>query len=399
MNSSASPRIHFATRSLTILLVWCAIAVLCSLYAAIPLLPLIGEEFNTPLTTTAWTGTSFSIGYMIGCLFFGALSDRYGTRLIILIGMFLLAIISPLVGLSTSLLSIILMRAFQGIIAASYAPAALAYIAESYPEHSKITTLGYLSTGMLSAGVIGQLFSGAITATLHWSYVFYSLGIIYLISAMLLTWTFRQNQSIRIRLHSSSTSYSLRQQYMAVIGNRKLYPVFLITITILFAFVAMYTLLGVQLNSSTFNLSQGDILLVRGFGIVGILLSPLAGELVKRMRFTMILKMNLAISLFSAIAMGYSTGVTIVVFFSICFVAGIALTTPILVALISRLAEAGTATLAINLYSLVLFLGAALGPLAAAYSIVYVGLQLSYALLALLLSLSFITTYFVHKID
>lgn len=388
-----------SSKTLTILFVWCAVAVLCSLYATIPLLPILGTEFNAPLTATAWTGTSFSIGYMVGCLIFGALSDRYGTRLVILIGMFMLAIISPIVGLSANLHTAVILRAIQGIIAASYAPAALAYVAESYPERSKITALGYLSTGMLSAGVVGQLFSGSIITYFHWSYVFYSLGFIYFISALLLIWIFKHDHAMRLTIHSNSATKTLRQQYYAVIGNRKLYPIFLITITILFAFVAMYTLLGVHLSSSKFGLSQSDILIIRGFGILGILLSPLAGKIVKRIQVTSLLRINLALCIISSAAIGLATSIVWIVLCSIFFVAGIALTTPILVALTSKLAEPGTSTLAINLYSLVLFLGAALGPLAAAYSILFVGIQLSFGLLSAILTLSFVIVYFVHKSD
>jgi MFS transporter, YNFM family, putative membrane transport protein len=395
----SAPVSRSSSRSLTLLFVWCAVAVLCSLYATIPLLPILGTEFNAPLTATAWTGTSFSIGYMIGCLIFGAISDRYGTRLVILIGMFLLAVISPTVGLSTNLITVIILRTIQGVIAASYAPAVLAYVAESYPERNKITALGYLSTGMLSAGVIGQLFSGSIIASFHWSYVFYSLGFIYFISALLLIWIFKHDHALRLNIQSIGAAKSLRQQYNAVIGNRKLYPLFLITITILFAFVAMYTLLGVHLSSSNFGLTQTDILIVRGFGILGILLSPLAGKLVKRIRITSLLRFNLALCIISSAAIGYATSIVWVVLLSIFFVAGIALTTPILVALTSKLAEPGTSTLAINLYSLILFLGAALGPLAAAYSILFVGIQFSFVLLSGILALSFVIVCFVHKSD
>lgn len=389
--------IRSSARSITIMLVWCSVSVLCSLYATIPMLPLFGDEFNASLTATAWAGTTFSIGYMIGCIVFGALSDRYGTSTIIIIGMFLLAAITPLVGLSHSLLSMISIRTLQGIIAASYAPAALAFIVETYPERNKITALGYLSTGMLSAGVFGQLLSGSITQSFHWSYVFYFLGIVYFISAICLALLFKQNKSPQLILRIKHRPFSLWHQYGSIMRNTRLYPLFLITVTILFSFVAMYTLLGVRLSSPEFSLSQSDILFVRAFGLFGILMSPLAGKLVKQVGFSRLLQFNLSLSLLSSILIGYSNSITAIVIASICFVAGIALTTPLLVGLTSRLAEPGTSVLAINLYSLILFLGAALGPLVAAYSIEIVGSQFSFVLLSCVLALSLLFTCFLHK--
>lgn len=161
----------------TVLLVWCSIAVLTSMYAVIPLFPVFEREFQAPMTETAWTGTAYSLGYMLGCIGFGALMGRFGTRPVLINGLFLLALVTPLIGFAANLPSLIGMRALQGCMAASFAPAALAYVTQTYPERSKVMILGYISTGLLSAGVIGQVASSLIEQAFGWKFVFFTSGL------------------------------------------------------------------------------------------------------------------------------------------------------------------------------------------------------------------------------
>lgn len=375
----------------TILLVWCSVAVLSSLYGVIPLFSVFELEFHAPMTATAWTGTAFSLGYMLGCIGFGAFMDRFGTRPVLISGLFMLAIVTPLIGLAANLPSLIAMRALQGCMAASFAPAALAYVTQTYPARSKVMTLGYISTGLLSAGVIGQVVSSVIEQAFGWRFVFFALGWIYLASAILVLLMLSRNKSAPVQPVNS-----LFIQYKKVLTNSRLYVPFLITITVLFAFVAMYTLLQVRLSSETFGLSSPAILRIRAFGLLGIVLSPLAGRVIHWLGFAGTLRFNLALSAISCLIIGLTSSIPVIILFSITFVIGIALTTPTLVALVSRLAPT-VSTLAINLYSLILFLGAAAGPVAAAYSIPILGLAGSFAGLSIILLIAFLCTWSFYK--
>jgi len=177
-----------------------------------------------------------------------------------------------------------------------------------------------------------------------------------------------------------------------------LYPPFAITATVLFAFVAMYTLLGIKLGAPEFGLSAADLLLVRGAGLAGIALSPLAGKLIGRIGHANTLRLNLLLCIAGALAIGGSQSLFVIVPLSVVFVAGIALTTPALVSLVSRLAE-GAAALAINIYSLILFIGASIGPVAAAYADSLAGADAAFALLALPLAAAFLCTFAIRRRD
>jgi len=382
---------------LTIVLVWCSMIVLCSLYATVPLLPLFSAGFHVSLTVAAWTGSGFSLGYIGGCLIWGAFMERFGLKAVLLAGLGLLAAVTPLVGLSGTLAELVLLRGLQGGIAAAYAPAALALVAEMYPARSKLRTLGYISTALLSAGVFGQLIGSSIADRFGWPAIFYALGGAYAISAAALAIGLHRHEASPMRAGGSAVPKRLLAQYRSVLGNRSLYPPFAITLTALFAFVAMYTLLGIRLSGPAFGLSESGLLLVRACGLLGIGCSPLAGKLIPRFGFAGLLRLNLALSACCALALAFAASIAAIVAISIAFVAGIALTTPTLVAYVSRLSP-GSSSLAINIYSLILFLGATAGPVAGAFAAEQLGVATGFVGIAAVLSLAFCATLACRKL-
>ena len=64
---------------MTAVLCWSGMVVMSSLYVTIPLISIF-KHFNTSLTHSAATGSIFSVGFAIGCLLFGAISDKYGRK-------------------------------------------------------------------------------------------------------------------------------------------------------------------------------------------------------------------------------------------------------------------------------------------------------------------------------
>lgn len=148
---------------MTAVLCWSGMAVMSSLYVTIPLIQLFTEFYNVSLTQSAVTGSIFSLGFAIGCLLFGAISDKYGRKKVILIGLIGLASISFLLGLVNSLSWLIVLRGLQGIAAATFSPVALPYIVESFPVEKKVTSIGFVSTGFLVAGIVGQVMSTVIS--------------------------------------------------------------------------------------------------------------------------------------------------------------------------------------------------------------------------------------------
>ena len=375
---------------ITAILTWCGLAVVSSLYITIPLVSIFADAFHAAPSQSSWVSSSFSFTYAIGFLFFGTLSEKYGRRQTMLYGLVALCLLSPLLGLVHSLPGLILLRAVQGFAAASFGPVVLAYIVELYPIEKRVTTIGFVSTGFLMAGIIGQVFSSMISINLGWSYVFYILGGIYLLSAILFGGLVPRGEVKKNQVSMGSTFRQIR----AVFSNTSLLFCYLVTITLLFSFVGMYSTLGNYLSQTPFALSSNQILLVRAVGIVGMLASPFAGRLAGKFGAKRVLQGGLLLATAGLVIIGISSNLPILIGMSIVFVTGIAISVPTLITLIGSIAGEAR-VIGVTLYTFILFIGATLGPIAAMNLMKFGSFILTFEVLAFIIGSGLLASFLV----
>lgn len=373
---------------MTAVLFLCGLVVVSSLYITIPLVSVFAEIFQVSQTQAAWTSSAFSFFYAVGFLFYGPLSERYGRKKIILIGICVLTIVSPIIGLFNNLPCLVVLRGIQGIAAATFGPVALAYVVDMFPTEKRGTTIGFVSTGFLMAGIVGQVFSSLVSQTFSWNIMFYLLGVVYLITAFLAA-LFLPKDDVKEVKRSILSSF---KQMRKVFTQKYLFMCYVVTITILLSFVGMYTALGSYLKSPVFGLDSQNIMYVRSVGILGMLLSPLVGRLIMRFGIRKVLRGGLSVAAVGLAFLGVSTNLLFLVVMSVIFVAGIAIIVPTLISLVSELGgdERGVA---ISLYTFILFIGATIGPMIVMGLLKVGSYVLTFEMLALLLGIGLIISF------
>jgi YNFM family putative membrane transporter len=359
------------------ILVTCALLVLMQLYLAIPLGPVIGGALAAGGAAVA-LGTVYSLAYGLGFLIYGPLSDRYGRKVVLVPGMVALAIATGALSVASSMTMVGVLRAVQGLLAASFAAVALAYIGEALPPRWRSTGIGAVATSFLVAGIVGQVYAQAVAQALGWRWVFGFAAPAFALGAVGLG-------TILVEPASGARSASLGQKYreLATLARqRQLLLPYAASCTILLSFVAMYAALG-PLLVSRFGLGNADILLVRLAGLPGMVLSPLAGWLVGRFG-----AIRVAVAGFVVAAAGLTVEavtaniLSILVAASTVFVAGIATVIPALIAVVNSRAGAARGG-ALGLGGLAMFVGASCGPLAPGLPLGFSGLLLALAALLL----------------
>ncbi len=65
---------------MTFILSWTGMVVMSSLYLTIPLLGLFSDYFHISLSNAGLSSSVFSLGFAIGCFFYGAISEKYGRK-------------------------------------------------------------------------------------------------------------------------------------------------------------------------------------------------------------------------------------------------------------------------------------------------------------------------------
>jgi MFS transporter, YNFM family, putative membrane transport protein len=361
-------------------LVSCALLVLMQLYLAIPLAEVISRVFGAGRPAAAAAlGTTYSLAYGLGFLIFGPLSDRYRRKPILVPGMVALALATAGLAAASSLPMVAVLRSVQGLVAASFAVVALAYVGEALPPRWRSTGIGAMSTAFLVAGILGQVYAQAVAYAVDWRWIFALAAPALAIGAIAIA-------IVLLEPARSGPPVSWGGKYRelgALAVRRELALPYAANVPVLFSFVAMYAALGPLLEAQ-FGLTHNGVVLVRLAGLPAMLLAPVAGWLVGRHGPTRVAVAGYSIAAVGLIGQAISVGALwALVLTSVVFVAGIATTIPALIALVGgRGGSSRAGALAIS--GLALFMGASIGPLAAQLPIGFSGLMLALAALLII---------------
>ena len=355
-------------------LISCALLVLMQFYLAIPLVPVLAEAFGRGQPAAAAAlGTTYGLAYAVGFLIFGPLSDRYGRKQILVPGMAVLAIATAGLAVAPSLPIVAVLRFVQGLVAASFAAAGLAYIGEALPRRWRATGIGAISTAFLSAGILGQVYAQGVALQLGWRWVFGLAAPAFAVAAVA--------TAVVLLDIPRGQPVSLGQRYRELGGlarRRDLALPNAAAFWVLLSFVAMYAALAPILRGQ-FGLDDTGVLLVRLAGLPAILLAPLAGWLVGRQGAPRVAVFGYLLAAVGLAAEAISVGVLgALVIASVVFVLGVAAIVPAVIALIgSRGRSSRAGALALN--GVAVFAGASCGPLVAQLPIGFPGLMLALA--------------------
>ncbi|MFD1885440.1 MFS transporter [Paenibacillus wenxiniae] len=341
----------------TWLLAWSGLIVMCSLYVTIPLNTLFASQFNVSASIAALSSSIFSICFACGCLLYGAIADKYGRKRVILLGMLGLALFTLAASLVHPFPMFIVLRALQGLTAATFSPVILAYIVSVFPAQHRVTAIGFVSTGFLLAGIVGQVVAGYIGTHDDWHDLFLMFGCLYSITALLL-WRFLPGDAAG---QPELNVYVYMKQIKHVILQKGLLLSYVVALVLLTSFIVMYAILNHQLQSVTYGLNEQSILWIRIAGIAGMICAPLAGIISQKRSSCFTLLLGLTTSMLSLIMMAVSVALPLLVLFSVCAVAGIAISVPALVSIVGQLGLQQRG-IAVSLYTFVLFVGTAFAP-------------------------------------
>ena len=120
------------------------------LMTALPgaLLPFIRDDHSLSSkglsnAEVAWVTTAFSLSYGLGQLPGGWLADRIGRKVMIAIGIFGVAIVGILIGLSTTYTLLLVLLVLMGVLGGGYHPSATPWISSSAGEKNQGRAIGF----------------------------------------------------------------------------------------------------------------------------------------------------------------------------------------------------------------------------------------------------------------
>jgi EmrB/QacA subfamily drug resistance transporter len=135
-------------------------------------LPDIGKAFNAGQTSLNLVAVGYSLGLAGSVLYLGALGDRYGRKMMLVLGMGLSVPASLLAGLAPSIGVLFAARLLGGIAAGMAFPTTLALITALWTGDARTRAIALWSAIGGAIASLGPLLSGALLEHFDWGSVF-----------------------------------------------------------------------------------------------------------------------------------------------------------------------------------------------------------------------------------
>ncbi len=348
-------------RNLSILF-FTLIVVMLGFGIVIPLLPFLVERFGGSGTSMGLLMAIYSVMQFIFSPIWGALSDRFGRKPILMLGILGNALTQVMFGLSGSLTTLFIARGLAGILSSATLPTAMAYISDSTDEHERGGGMGVVGAAMGVGMVLGPGLGGVMG---HYSLsapFFFAAAVSML--AMLLVWI-SLPESLQADKRATGKVKFQGPQLGEMVKALATPIGFLLVLALLHNFAlanfesifGMYAQLRYDYNETTVGL----VLTVVGI-VSAVAQGALTGIATKRWGDALVIKVSMFASIFGFLLMLIAQNLVMVILMTALFVFSNSMLRPGVSSLISKRTTYGQG-MAMGLNNAYMSLGRILGPL------------------------------------
>ena len=181
----------------------------------LPALPALTEGFAAPMAQAQLTLTSLLLAFGVSQLVWGPLSDRFGRRPILLLGLaaYVLAAIGS--ALAGSMHALIVWRTLQGAAMGAGVMGARAIIRDLYPPAEGARVMSKALSGLGLVACLSAPLGGLLAAVFNWRVALLALALFGAASLGLVAWKF-QETALRKNLRALESATLLRTWFMIV---------------------------------------------------------------------------------------------------------------------------------------------------------------------------------------
>lgn len=149
-----------------------------------PLLPFYAKEFNATAFEVGFLAAVHALAGFLAAPFIGGISDRFGRKPVMLIGILLSSVALLWMGLAQSLSMLFFSRIFHGIISTAIIPTARAYAADVSDPENRVAAMGKVGAALGSGMLLGPAISSFLIGLWGIHSPFYIAAIVCLLNAL-----------------------------------------------------------------------------------------------------------------------------------------------------------------------------------------------------------------------
>lgn len=152
---------------IVIVLLWALPAISTDIY--LPSMPNMAHYFHTNLSILQYSIFFYTIGFSLGALFFGPISDRVGRRPVVLWNLAFAVICTSIIMVSTSLTMLFIARFFQGVALVGVGSTMRAITKDICPDKESMAKFGaILGISIPIASAVAPIIGGYIEEYFNW---------------------------------------------------------------------------------------------------------------------------------------------------------------------------------------------------------------------------------------
>jgi predicted MFS family arabinose efflux permease len=213
-----------------------------------PFLPVISRGLGVPLTAASFLLTLRALVGLSSPLL-GPLSDRYGRRSLMLVGLGMVATAAALIAGWPTYGVAVVAFVLLGLSKTAYDPAVQAYLSDVVPYHRRGRVLGITELAWSAAWLMGVPAAGLLIERAGWQAPFAALALLAMVG-LLFTWRLPSDQSQQISPNAS--------RWARLLHNRSAWLGMAVGLLFIFAIENVFVVYGVWMEE-TFSLSVGAL--------------------------------------------------------------------------------------------------------------------------------------------
>lgn len=254
------------------------LAIFCigiDMYVVAALIPTMATDLEEPVSSLALLVSAYALPTALLAPFFGPFSDRFGRRLVMVVGMSFFALTVAGTAVAPTLPVLLALRALNGLGAAAVMPAVFAYAGDLPTVTQRTRAMGNLAMGFPLASLLGLPLGALLAGLISWRATFAAVAILALLATVLI-WRLPADRP------KGATAIGYTEGLRFAVGNRAVLAVLAVTFLWFLGPMGMFPFVGEHFQSA-FGLSTAEVSIVFiVLGAVGVVSARTSGRLTGR---------------------------------------------------------------------------------------------------------------------